>query len=165
MKISILAPDLSHNCLGRAYLLAKALQEHYMVEVVGPLLGDKIWGPVANDRGIKYKFVRLSNGLKVYWQFKRLLEIIEGDVIYASKPLFTSFGIGLLKKKLDKKKLVLDIDDWQMGFIKWRYSSLNVSQRLKFLSASLLKPYSVSSYWNNLFGENMLRFVEIFAVI
>jgi hypothetical protein len=34
MKISILYPDLSHNCLGRAYLLlAKILQRHYEVEI------------------------------------------------------------------------------------------------------------------------------------
>jgi len=35
MKISILSPDLSHNCLGRAYLLAKILQRHYEVEIIG----------------------------------------------------------------------------------------------------------------------------------
>jgi len=35
MKISILTPDLSHNCLGRAYLLAKILKMYYEVEIVG----------------------------------------------------------------------------------------------------------------------------------
>lgn len=49
MKISILTPDLSHNCLGRAYLLAKVLQRHYKVEITGPMFGEEIWGPIAND--------------------------------------------------------------------------------------------------------------------
>jgi len=34
MKISILTPDLSHNCLGCAYLLAKILQKYYEVEIL-----------------------------------------------------------------------------------------------------------------------------------
>ena len=42
MKISILTPDLSHNCLGRAYLLAKILQRHYEVEIIGPVFGNGI---------------------------------------------------------------------------------------------------------------------------
>ena len=42
MKISILSPDLSQNCLGRAYLLAKILQSHYEVEIIGPVFGNGI---------------------------------------------------------------------------------------------------------------------------
>ena len=42
MKISILSPDLSHNCLGRAYLLVKILQRRYEVEIIGPMLGEGI---------------------------------------------------------------------------------------------------------------------------
>ena len=33
IKISILSPDLSHNCLGRVYLFAKILQRHYEVGI------------------------------------------------------------------------------------------------------------------------------------
>ena len=115
MKISILTPDLSHNCLGRAYLLAKILQRHYEVEIVGPVFGDEIWEPVANDKSITYKSVKICGMFKPYWQIKELIKKIEGDVIYASKPLFTSFGVGLFKKLFDNKPLVLDIDDWQLG--------------------------------------------------
>lgn len=55
MKISILTPDLSHNCLGRAYLLAKVLQRRYEVEIDGPVFGKGIWESVANDKNIKYQ--------------------------------------------------------------------------------------------------------------
>ena len=155
MKISILTPDLSHNCLGRAYLLAKILQRHYEVEIVGSVFGDEIWEPVANDKSIIYKSVKIRGMFKPYWQIKELIKKIEGDVIYASKPLFTSFGVGLFKKLFDSKPLVLDIDDWQMGFMKESYKNLSIARRLKSLAASALCLYSVGSYWNNLLGEKL----------
>jgi len=46
MKISILTPDFSHNCFGRPWLLAKVLQKHYDVEMIGPAFGDGIWSPL-----------------------------------------------------------------------------------------------------------------------
>jgi len=52
MKISILTHDLSHNCLGRAYLLAKILQRHYEMEIIGPMFGEEIWKPVADKWSI-----------------------------------------------------------------------------------------------------------------
>jgi hypothetical protein len=48
MKISIISFDMAHNCLGRAYLLAKVLQRKYKIEINGflfPIYGDKIWKP------------------------------------------------------------------------------------------------------------------------
>ena len=155
MKISVLTPDLSHNCLGRAYLLAKILQRHYEVEIVGPTFGDGIWEPVADDKSITYKPVKIRGRFKPYWQIKELTKKIDGDVIYASKPLFTSFGVGLLKKLSNSKPLILDIDDWQMGFMKEIYSSLSLTQSFKFLVTSALCSYSMSSYWNTLFGEKL----------
>jgi len=123
MKISVLTPDLSHNCLGRAYLLAKILQRRYEVEIVGPVFGDGIWGPVANDKSITYKSVEIYGRFRPYLQIKELAKKIDGDIIYASKPLFTSFGVGLSKKVFNRKPLILDIDDWQMGFMKSIYGS------------------------------------------
>ena len=81
MKISILTPDLSHNCLGRAYLLAKILQRHYEVEIVGPVFGDGIWKPVADDKSITYKSVNIHGRFKPYWQIRELAKKIDGDVI------------------------------------------------------------------------------------
>jgi glycosyltransferase involved in cell wall biosynthesis len=164
MKISILSPDLSHNCLGRAYLLAKILQRRYEVEIVGPLFGDGIWEPLAKLGDMEYKFVKLEGRFKPHWQLKRLLKEITGDVIYASKPLFTSFGIGLLKKLAGRKPLVLDIDDWEMGFMKEHYRSLSLTQRFRALAYSTLQPHSMGSYWNNLFGEKLTRFADEITV-
>jgi len=164
MKISILTPDLSHNCLGRAYLLAKILQRHYEVEIVGPTFGDGIWEPVADDKSITYKPVKIRGRFKPYWQFRELAKKIDGDVIYASKPLFTSFGLGLFKKLSNRRPLILDIDDWQMGFMKEIYSSLSLAQSFKFLATSALFFYSMSSYWNTLFGEKLSHLADEITV-
>ena len=164
MKISILTPDLSHNCLGRAYLLAKILQRRYEVEIVGPTFGDGIWEPVADDKSITYKPVKIRGRFKPYWQFRELAKKIDGDVIYASKPLFTSFGLGLFKKLSNRRPLILDIDDWQMGFMKEIYSSLSLTQSFKFLVTSALCSYSMSSYWNTLFGEKLSHLADEITV-
>ena len=164
MKISILTPDLSHNCLGRAYLLAKILQRHYEVEIIGPMFGEGIWEPVANDKSIIYKAVKIFGRLKPYWQIGELIKKIDGDIIYASKPLFSSFGIGLLKKVFKKKPLILDIDDWQMGFVRENYSRLSIYWRFRFIASSTLYFYSLGSYWNNLINEKLINFADEITV-
>lgn len=164
MKISILTPNLCNNCLGRAYLLAKILQRNYEVEIIGPIFGDGIWEPVVNDKSITYKYVKIRGRFEPYWQIKELAKKIEGDVIYASKPLFTSFGVGILKKLFNNKLLILDIDDWQMGFMKESYNNLSFLRRFKFLAFSALFFYGMRSYWNSLVGEKLSHFSDEITV-
>lgn len=116
MKISILAQDLSHNCLGRAWLLADILKKYYKVEIIGPVLGDGIWEPL-RDCDIELKSVSVMEFPLFALQIPKILRNIDGDVIYASKPVLTSFDIGLVKKYISGNPLVLDIDDWQLGFV------------------------------------------------
>lgn len=115
MHISIITPDLSHNCLGRAYVLAQLLERNHQVEIIGPQFDDEIWEPLRDE--YNYKGVRTSNLL---WQFARstpdLLECISGDIIYASKPKMNSYGISLLKSLNKKYPVILDIDDLDSGF-------------------------------------------------
>ncbi|MFY4816346.1 glycosyltransferase family 4 protein, partial [Haloarcula sp. AONF1] len=108
-------PDLSHNCLGRAYILAELLKRNYDVEIIGPKLGDGIWEPLKDE--YDYKGVETS-----LWMFQfplaipDLLDQISGDVVYASKPRLTSYGLSLLTKLSHDRPLILDIDDWETGF-------------------------------------------------
>ena len=122
MKISILTPDFSGNCFGRAWILAKLLQPEFDIEIVGPAYGQGIWKPLEHLCDFKTKMVGgYFNGR---FEFVRLLRLITGDVIFASKPLMTSFGVGLAIKFMRRKPLVLDIDDWEVGFGKKFYDSL-----------------------------------------
>ena len=115
MKISVLCFDLSSNAFGRAGLLAIALSKIYDVEIIGPSKREKIWAPMAQiDIPIK-KFVweRYPGFHRIK---KNIMDVIDGDVILASKLMPTSFGIGLQKKIFSGKPLLLDIDDWELGF-------------------------------------------------
>jgi glycosyltransferase involved in cell wall biosynthesis len=115
MKISVLCFDLSDNAAGRAELLARLLASRYDVDVVGPQFDDTLWRPIAESaiphrgtRGRRYPgFARVV---------PELLRLVDGDVIYASKPRPTSFGLGLLARRRRPRPLILDIDDWELGF-------------------------------------------------
>ena len=155
MKISLLNADLSNNCLGRTYLLAKVLQRNYDVEIIGPILGDKIWQAVAQDKSIQYKSVKLKGVIKPYWQILGLVNKIDGDVVYANKSLLTSFGVGILAKVFRKKPLVLDIDDWQMGFINNALKNKSFIYQFAFLGRSAIQLYKLNSYWNSLISEKL----------
>ena len=115
MKVSVLCFDISNNSLGRAWLLAQALSKFYDVEIIGPSRKDQIWTPM-EKMGIPIK----KFAWKRYPAFSRiknnLLAAIDGDVVLASKLMPTSFGVGLQKKKSTGKPLILDIDDWELGF-------------------------------------------------
>jgi glycosyltransferase involved in cell wall biosynthesis len=141
MKISILTPDFSNNCLGRAWLLAKLLQNHFSVEVIGPAFGRNIWKPLRNACDFQTKIVKGNPGGR--FEFKKMLNSISGDMIYATKPLMASFGVGLVKKIRTRKPLVLDIDDWELGFGKEFYDSLIWPKKINdfFLSKSNWRSY------------------------
>lgn len=116
MKISVLAADVSSNCFGRAYVLARALQEEYDVEIIGPVFGQTVWEPLVEQNDVE---LRTVPGRPLFHQtvsqLKMIIDMISGNVVYASKPLITSYGVGLLDRFFHKRPLVLDIDDWQMG--------------------------------------------------
>ena len=115
MKVSILSFDLADNATGRADLLARLLAPRYDVEVVGPRFGEALWRPVAGGP-IAYRGVSGARYPGFARRIRPLLREIDGDVIYASKPRPTSFGLGLLKRAATRRPLLLDIDDWELGF-------------------------------------------------
>ena len=116
MKVSILCFDLADNALGRAELLARLLAERYEVDIVGPQFADTVWGPAAGSP-IAHRGVRARRYPSFAWRIPDLLGLVDGDVIYASKPRPTSFGIGLLARARRRRPLILDVDDWELGFL------------------------------------------------
>jgi len=164
MKISLLSADLSSNCLGRTYLLAKVLQRNYEVEIIGPILGDKIWQVVAQDKSIQYKSVKIKGVIRPYWQILKLVNKIDGDVVYANKNLFTSFGVGILAKIFKGKSLILDIDDWQMGFMNDALKNKTFVWQFAYLARSVVLLYKLNSYWNSLICEKLSYFADDITV-
>lgn len=115
MKISVLCFDCSDNAAGRADLLARLLRPDYDVEVVGPRFKDDVWAPV-RDGSVKYRAVAGSRYPAFAGTVPSLVRLADGDLLYASKPRPTSYGIGLLARRQRRRPLILDIDDWEVGF-------------------------------------------------
>ena len=115
MKISILCFDCSDNAAGRSYLLARLLSPAYEVEVVGPHFDGEIWPPVS-DGTVKYRTVPGSRYPGFLRMFPALVRLADGDILYASKPRPTSYVVGLLARMARRRPLLLDVDDWEVGF-------------------------------------------------
>ena len=164
MKITIINPDLSSNCLGRSYFLAKVLKRKYDVEIVGPFFGKGIWSPVAGDRTIEYKAVDCRSFLSLLFKLKDIFGKIEGDVIYVSKPLLTSLGIALLFKRKKSVPIVLDIEDWQLGFYKELLRGYPVFKKIAYILYSAVFFYKTNSYFNSWIMEKFIRRVDALTV-
>jgi glycosyltransferase involved in cell wall biosynthesis len=116
VKVSVLAFDLSDNATGRADLLARLLVPRYEVEVVGPRFGDAVWRP-ARDGAVRYRALPGARWPRLAARLGPLARLADGDVLLASKPRPTSFGTALLARRQRRRPLVLDIDDWELGFL------------------------------------------------
>jgi glycosyltransferase involved in cell wall biosynthesis len=149
VKISILAPNMSANCLGRVFILARVLERRYEIEVVGPSFSGAIWEPVAAER-FEVKSLPVSGSSGGLFRLPRLRRLITGDVLYACKPLFASYGVGLRERRATGKPVVLDIDDWERGFSLQAMVSLSPLRKLRYLASSTLKPHMNHSWWNSL---------------
>lgn len=115
MKISVLAFDLSTNATGRADLLARLLSPRYDVSVIGPQFGADLWRPVRGSP-IPYRRIDGARYPRFLGRLPALVGRVDGDIIYASKPRPTSYGVGLLARVRRRRPLILDIDDWELGF-------------------------------------------------
>jgi glycosyltransferase involved in cell wall biosynthesis len=152
VKISILAPNISANCLGRVFILARVLERSYEVEVVGPAFADSVWEPVAAER-FEVKSLPVSPSGGGLFRPSRLRELITGDILYACKPLFASYGVALQERRATGRPLVLDIDDWERGFSLQAMASLTPLRKLRYLASSTLKPRMNHSWWNSLIHD------------
>ncbi|MFP4029828.1 MAG: glycosyltransferase [Candidatus Brocadiia bacterium] len=112
MKISCLVHDLSANSIVRTYPIAKVLERRHEIEIAGPVFGDEIYEAFAQEftyRPVFPKGKRWHHFLSVV---PSLLSKLDGDVLYAFKPIPTSFGVGLIRKTTAGVPLLLDIEDW-----------------------------------------------------
>jgi glycosyltransferase involved in cell wall biosynthesis len=115
VKVTVLTFDLSDNATGRADLLARLLAPRYRVSVVGPQFGPRVWSPVTGG-AIDYVAVPAHRYPAFLRDVGPLLDRIDGEVLYASKPRPTSYGVALLARRRRRRPLLLDVDDWELGF-------------------------------------------------
>ena len=123
MKVSVVTFDLSDNATGRADLLARLLAPRHQVTVVGPRFGPDIWKPArpgavpaAATSSIEYRALPGARYPGLLRRVPGLVASIDGDLIVASKPRPTSYGLALLARARRRRPVLLDIDDWELGF-------------------------------------------------
>lgn len=115
MKTSVLCFDVSDNAVGRAWLLARLLEPLGAVEIVGPRFGPTVWEPLAEE-AIPVRSIPGGRLPGFAARLPGLARLADGDLLYASKPRLTSAGIGYLARLAGHRPLLLDIDDWEVGF-------------------------------------------------
>lgn len=129
LKVSIIVSDLSSSGAGRwgggvrPFLLAQALKKlNCQVEILGVAYEEKISALSIQDIPIFSVTCGYHSGFLKAAQ--KIIQRINGDIIYAVKLKPSSFGIALIKKFLRRKKLILDIDDWETSWFggdQWHY--------------------------------------------
>jgi glycosyltransferase involved in cell wall biosynthesis len=165
MEISVLTADVSHNCLGRAYLLARVLQRRYEVEIVGPAFAGEVWKPLAGQDDVRMRIVPAHPAFyNTISLMRAIAEKTTGEVIYASKPLLTSYGAALLGRASHARPVVLDIDDWQMGFQREALRNLTALGKLRRFARSVFYLSSPASYWTSLLGERLATVADAVTV-
>jgi glycosyltransferase involved in cell wall biosynthesis len=164
-RVSILCHTLSGNALGRAWVFHELLRDDFEPElVVSARQTDQVWKPLrSRDLSAKRWFTRTLPGFR--WSAPRIArELVTGDVIIAIKPRLHSFGLALAAKKLERRPVLLDIDDWELGFFSawkdaalapfsWLSAASNLHTRWYFRQTARADAISVtSSYLERRFG-------------
>jgi glycosyltransferase involved in cell wall biosynthesis len=110
MKVVVASHDLSHNCLGRAHVLADLIRTGAEVEIVGPAATGRIWAPLREQTDIPVAVVprRMSPA--------QVAQRYDADVVYAVKARSASLGRALATRALTGVPVVSDVDDWEMSF-------------------------------------------------
>jgi len=106
---------VSGNAAGRTDLLARLLAPLGSVEVIGPRSGRGVWEPVSGGP-VRYTSLPARRLPAFLASMAELVRRADGDLIYASKPKLASAGVGYLKRLAGRRPLLLDIDDWEVGF-------------------------------------------------
>lgn len=123
MKISLVVSDLSGGGAVRAFLLGQAIKKlNYEIEVIGFLFGKELYA--TPPLGMTVHSIEGKKYPGLFTVATKVLNKIDGDIIYAVKPKPTSFGISLIKKFFNRRPLILDMDDWELSWYggdDWHY--------------------------------------------
>ncbi len=92
-----------------------ALKPQYEVEIIGPSRSGDIWFPMKNI-GIPIRSYPWKRYPFFISTMLKMIKDIDADIMIACKLRPTSYGIALIKKFTSNIPIILDIDDWELGF-------------------------------------------------
>lgn len=142
MKISFLVPDIASPVLGPVTVLARNLERHYSVEIIGPDLGQ---GVCEMYRGsFPYVAVQAPKIYRMPDFFResgRLVRAITGDVIIAVKAYADTVPLALWEKFTRGKKVVVYLDEWDGAVLRQMPFGRRVARVLSSLHHPLDEGY------------------------
>ena len=166
MKISIISHNLSGNNLVRVYAIGNVLKRIYDVEILGVIFGKGVFEPYKDEFDYKGITLRRTGGkfsfkkTAVFPGFSRILkqlvEMIDGDVIYAMKPMLSSLGVGIMGKFRKGIPLVLDIED----FDAWPFQQYGFLEKLRELRTI----HYPTNEWYPMFMEKLVALADEITV-
>src|SRR3954447_7496873 len=169
MRILILCANASTNSLVRIEPIAKVLQRNHDVLVGGFRSQEMIFEPYSEE--LDFMTERAGPLPRFLMQVHRMVSSASADLVYAFKPLSTSLWTGLAARRRLGVPLVLDIEDWELG---WYLDQpcLDQLKHLRHLSSPNGLPWTalnekligrcdhrfvVSSFLQRRFGGTLLR--------
>ncbi len=143
-RLTILCHDVSKNALGRAHIFYDLLHEDFDIEIAGPSSTGRIWEPL-REENMKIKVI---DGRTWPEKVINICKAIKGKTVLCVKPLFYSFIPALLKAAFCGTKLILDIDDYEKGFIREIFREKPLLGKLRYLLYSLFRFPSPEAFFS-----------------
>lgn len=156
-RVSILCHTVSGNALGRAWVFAELLADDFEVELVlAARARDAVWAPLRGQlTGERRWFVRTWPAFHA-GAAALAREHVRGDLLIAIKPRLHSYGLALAARRERPRPLLLDIDDWELGFfspwkdalrapVSWLSAASNLHTRWYFTQTRRADAITVSS--------------------
>lgn len=111
-RITLIVHDLSINPIARAIPIAKALAKSgCIVKIIGFQYGEEVYSPYQEEEISIIPIKSKNKNAAFLKDMFKLIRLVDGDVVYAFKPLTTTFFVGLICKYLKRVDLWLDIED------------------------------------------------------
>ena len=156
VTVAVVAWDIGHNPLGRAYLVAEALARSYTVVLLGfqfPRYGKEVWKPL---RYAPFRTVAIPGAPFPEFQhtLEQLAARIDADVVVACKARLPSVQLGLMLKAFRNRPLLIDVDDYELSFFRNRDPLADVAG---LPDEALAHPFEEA--WTR-YAENLLPYAD-----
>ena len=166
-RCTVISWDVNHNCLGRAFVIAKLAGTLYKyVELIGfdfNHLGSAVWEPLRDAELCITPLPSPSDAADLFHRADQIARRVDTDLVIACKPRLPSLLLGCLIKHYQNVPLIVDIDDYELGFV------ANADHRHQFTAMSPLrlrleakarlqeKPYS--DFWT-CYADRLIAFAD-----
>ncbi|WP_417726882.1 glycosyltransferase [Roseovarius sp.] len=121
-RVLVVSWDIAHNVAGRGITLAETICDAVPTAMAGPMFpvhGDTLWPPLAEgDRRVPILGWRAPYFRHLIEGALRLVRDWPAGTVWVSKPRFPGLLIGLLYREILGARIICDLDDDELAFVK-----------------------------------------------